>query len=139
MTQNPKSEDDRNSKAQNVPAMEWIFSGLGAIMACVIIASTLYHGIRSTSSYPELSVAVEHVETTKSGYLVVFKALNSGDVTAARVTVEGQLIRDGQIIETVSLMLNFVPAQSGSGGAMLFENDPGELELRIRAVSYTDP
>lgn len=139
MPQDPKSEDDRQGTAQPVPAMEWVLSAVGAILVCVMIASTLYHGIRSTSAYPELSVAVDHVETTQSGYLVVFRAQNTGDVTAAQVTVEGQLIRDGLTIETISVILDFVPAQSGSRGGMLFENDPSDFELQLRAVSYTDP
>ena len=139
MPQVSKSEDDQEGYSQPISAMEWIVSALGAILVCVMIGSTLYQGVRSTSPYPEVSVEVEHVENLAAGYHVVFNAQNTGDATAAQVTIQGQLIRDGLSIETVSVTLDFVPAQSEARGGMLFENNAGELELKIRAVSYTDP
>lgn len=140
MSQDPTPEKDRDEgHSQTIPAMEWIVSFLGAILVSVMIATTLYQGVRSTGPYPELSVVIEHVEKTETAYLVVFKAQNTGDVTAADVTIEGQIIRDGLTIEMVSVTLNFVPAKSGAGGGMLFENDPNIFAMKLRVVSYTEP
>jgi uncharacterized protein (TIGR02588 family) len=53
--------------------------------------------------------------------------------------VRGEIVDGGNLVEDADITFDYVAAQSKSSGAILFSQDPGTREMRVRAVGYIDP
>jgi uncharacterized protein (TIGR02588 family) len=79
------------------------------------------------------------VTPTRNGYVVTFRATNQGDVTAADLMVEGELLSGAEIVERSSAALSYVPPRSQRLGGLFFTRDPRTLDLKLRATGYEQP
>jgi uncharacterized protein (TIGR02588 family) len=129
----------RKTKASDIPLLEWVVGGLGALIVLVAIAVLLYEGLAGDSSPPEIHVEIKDVAPLRDGFRVRFEARNVGGEAAAQVTVEGVLSRPGAEPETSAVTLAYLPARSERGGGLFFSADPRGGDLRVRARSYEDP
>jgi uncharacterized protein (TIGR02588 family) len=113
---------------------------LGAAIVVATLAFLLYEAVTAPpSAVPRLVVRVDTVIAYASGHVVEFRAINSGDATAASVQVEGELRSDTGVVERSESIVDFVPARSWRKGGLVFKADPRAYQMEVRAVGYTRP
>lgn len=125
--------------APNTPLAEWVVAGLSAVLVLGVVGFLIYDGVRSPGTPPDVTIEVDSIQAAGPGYLVLFRARNSGRSTAADVAVEGELQADSGRVESSETTLDYVPAGGIQRGGLYFEHDPRRFRLRVRAKGYRDP
>jgi uncharacterized protein (TIGR02588 family) len=131
-----------NRRHREAKEPHWIEWATGMISALVVVAMIVWVGYKAWTDedmQPEFSITITERRPVEGGYRVAFDIANKATVTAAAVTVHGEIVDGGTMVEDADVTFDYVPAQSKSSGAILFSQDPGAREVRIRAVGYTDP
>ncbi|MCP9496061.1 MAG: hypothetical protein MSG64_16560 [Pyrinomonadaceae bacterium MAG19_C2-C3] len=118
---------------------EWIVATVGLVLVVSAIGFMLYRAIKGNASPPVISISVDSIMPTGDKFLVTFRAVNHGELTAAGLTVEGELRSGTQSVETSSATLNYVPSRSKRRGGLFFINDPRKFELKLRPKGYEQP
>ena len=122
------------------PSMwEWIVGVASSIVVLTAVGFLLVEAFAGPSGPPVIAVHVERIQPAGAGYLVEIRAVNSGDETAANLTIEGALIRDSTAVETSTVTIDFVPAETERGGGLFFTRDPAEYRLEVRPMGYDQP
>jgi uncharacterized protein (TIGR02588 family) len=122
-----------------IPVWEWIAGVVGLVLVVGTIGFLLYRAVTGGSSPPEVEISVEAITPIRSGYLVEVSVSNTGEGTAAELTLTGEL-RDGtEVVETSTVTLDYVPSQSSREAGLYFSEDPREFELSLRAEGYRAP
>ena len=129
--------DGRASAKQDV--FEWIAGGVSAVLTLAMIGFIGWQALTADEGIPRLTVEIQAVEPVAGGWHVRFRAVNTGDATAANVAVEGQLKSGGTVVETGEGSIDYVPANSAHSGGMFFSRNPAEHEMAIRARGYQVP
>jgi uncharacterized protein (TIGR02588 family) len=123
----------------DIPLFEWLMAIVGLILVVGSIGYLLYQAVKGDAMPPDISFEVTLISPISNGYLVNFRAMNQGDVTAKGLMVEGQLTDAGQEIETSETSLDYMPSHSEREGGLFFTQDPRQFELQLRAVGYEQP
>lgn len=118
---------------------EWLVSAIGLALVLSAIGILARSGLQGRGDPPDIVLSADSVTRTHDGWRVHFTARNRGDMTAAAVTIEGELSRAGLPSELRAAQLDFVPGESKRGGGLLFAGDPRLGTLRLRATGYADP
>lgn len=143
MTKDEKDNKDQdngdNVQKRKTSALEWFFAAVGLILVTGVVGFLLYHALTDQEVPPDFSVKVESTIKRENGYLVKFSIENMGSETAADVTVEGELTRGEEKIETSDVTVDYVASRSEKKGGLLFTRDPAGYELKIRAKGYNAP
>lgn len=132
------AKEDKN-QGTKTPALEWVFAIIGLILVVGVISFLLYHIATDKERPPNLSVKVDEIVSNEKSFLVKFVLVNTGDETAADVTIEGELKKGGESVETGEVTVDYVPAHSEKKGGLIFTKNPGEFEFEIRAKGYNEP
>lgn len=119
--------------------IEWITGIVSALLVASLLGWIGYEALTNDRHRPDLAIRAHHAERTDHGFRVAFEIENHAETTAAAVVVRADLLDGREIVESVELTLDYVPAQSKSAGAVIFSRDPQGLEIRIQAVGYTEP
>ncbi|MEX0808968.1 MAG: hypothetical protein WD044_09580 [Dongiaceae bacterium] len=131
-TQHTRSES-------HTPLVEWIVAAVGGAILICLVVYLVWCGISRSSIPPQITVSVTEIHETAGSYVVAFTARNAGNLTAASVSIVGEVVRDGEIVATARAVLDFVPESSERKGGLLFAIDPDDGELVLRAESYIEP
>lgn len=129
----------RKTTANDIPTLEWVVGGLGALIVAGVIGFLLYEGFAGGASPPEIHVEIKRIAPVRDGFRVQFEARNAGDEAAAQVAIEGVLSRPNAEPERSTVTLAYLPGRSERGGGLFFSADPRSGELSLRAQSYEDP
>jgi uncharacterized protein (TIGR02588 family) len=132
-------QNQNSSQSQDIPISEWIAAIIGLILVVSAIGFLVYEIVRGDDEPPQLKISVTSNTAVGNQHLVKFIIVNHGGVTAAGVTVEGQLSENGQMIETATTTVSFVPPDSSRAGGLFFSHNPDSLQLEIRATGYEEP
>ena len=118
---------------------EWVAGAVGLLLVLGAVGFIGYTALTSNQSVP--AVTLEHVGTqrTPGGYVVEFRARNSGPATAASLTISGSLYDGTTEIETSEATLDYLPPKGERRGGLIFQTDPAEHELSLEAEGYVDP
>lgn len=118
---------------------EWVAAAVGLVLVLGAIGFIAYNALTAESSVPV--VTVEHLSTERNagGYVVEFRARNSGPSTAASLTISGTLYDGSTEIESSEVTLDYLPPRGKRKGGLIFQTDPAEHELRLEAEGYVDP
>ena len=136
----PKRRGDAPIKsAPTTSVAEWIVAIASAALVLGVLGFLIYDGVRAPRTPADVTIEVASIQTAGPGYLVLFRARNSGRSTAAGVVVEGELEVDTGRVETSETTLDYVPAEGEQRGGLYFRQDPRRLRLRLRAQGYRDP
>lgn len=119
--------------------IEWITGVVSALLVAGLLGWIGYEALTADRRPPDLTIRAERVERVGNGFRVAFEIENHAATTAAAVVVRGDLLDNGETIESVELTFDYVPAQSRSAGAIIFSHDPDGREMRVRAAGYTEP
>ncbi len=118
---------------------EWVAGAVGLVLVLGTVGFIAYNGLTTEPSVPV--VTVEHVSTERApgGYVVQFRARNSGPSTAASLTISGTLYDGSTEIETSEATLDYLPPNGERQGGLIFQTDPAGHQLSLEAEGYVDP
>ncbi len=134
MAKRMKSEDEGAKRV-----LEAIGGGVGALIALATIGIIVWDGVSGGGTPPLVAVQPGAVHAHANGFVLELSASNSGDATAAQVTVEGTLSREGEIVETSETTFDYLPSGSRRHGGLFFHADPRAHDIAVRAKGYVDP
>lgn len=121
----------------DIPLLEWICAAVGLVCALVAIGFVGWGALQGERSPPAIEVRLVAVTPTPHGFVVEIEAVNHGGSPAAQVMVEGVLSGEGEP-ETAQATLDYIPEQSQAEGGLVFEHDPREGRLVLRAKGFAD-
>lgn len=127
----------------NEPAnLSWSEQAAGALGLMLLLSVLGFLGYKEvTTQYTpaDVTVHVETIESSSSGYLVQIAANNHGEQSAAGVRIRG-VLQDGEAtVETAHITFQYVPPGSERKGGLYFSHDPRSLTLSVRAEGYERP
>jgi len=136
-----KSKDnaENRERQQETSVWEWLIAAAGLLLVIAALGTTLYRAVIEESTPPQLEISVETIVPTANGYLVKFRVKNTGNQTAAALTIEGELKQDAESAETSTATLAYAPAHSERRGGLFFTKNPRQFDLQIRATGYEEP
>ncbi len=119
--------------------IEWVTGTVSTALVLLMIGLISWEALTDKGVPPDLSVSLTNLSALDNGHRVAFDIANRSTATAADVTVRGEIIDAGDVLEETEVTFDYVAAESKSSGAFLFDRDPGMHELKIRVLGYTDP
>lgn len=131
-----KQENDENRRT---PFLEWVFAVIGLVLVVGVVGFLIYEISTDEGKPANLSVKIEQIIPNDKGFQVKFTLENTGDETAADVTVEGEIKKDAESLEKSDVTVDYVPSHSEKKGGMFFTEDPRSNEFVIRAKGYNEP
>ena len=134
-----KDKEENQHQREKTPVWEWIIAAGGLILVIATLGTTLYRAVIEESTPPILAISVEEIVPTPNGYLVKFRVKNTGNQTAAALTIEGELKNGADSAETSTATLAYAPANSVRQGGLFFTKNPQNFDLQIRATGYEEP
>lgn len=138
MAEEKNSEQGQNETTQT-PFLEWVFALIGLILVVGILGFLIYEISTDEGKPPSLNVKIEEIIPHDKVFLVKFSLENTGDETAADVTVEGEIKKGTESLEKGDVTVDYVPSHSEKKGGMFFTEDPRTGEFKIRAKGYNQP
>lgn len=134
-----EKSQQKNDESRKTPFLEWIFAVIGLILVLGVVGFLIYEISTDEGKPPDLSVSIEEIIPNDKGFLVRFALKNTGDETAADVTLEGEIKRGAESLEKSDVTVDYVPSHSEKKGGMFFTEDPRRGEFAIRAKGYNEP
>lgn len=131
MTEKRKASDDDK-------VLHAAMGAIGAAAVAMMLGVFLYEAVGGEETPPTIALEVTGVERAGDVWLTRVRAHNSGDETAAQVEIEGTLSAGGET-ETATMTLDYLPDGSTRTGGLYFAQDPGQGELSLRVLGYSDP
>ena len=138
MAEEKTSKQDNNETTQT-PLLEWVFAVIGLILVVGVVGFLIYEISTDQGKPANLNVKVEEIIPNDKGFLVKFALENTGDETAADVTVEGEVKKGTESLEKSDVTVDYVPSHSEKKGGMFFTKDPRSSDFIIRAKGYNEP
>lgn len=118
---------------------EWVTAGLGLLLVLTTVGYLGYEALTTDPAVPDITIDHIGTEQTAGGYIVRFRARNSGPATAAALGISGELYDATAVIESSEVVLDYLPSNADRQGGLIFQNDPARYELRLEAKGYFDP
>jgi uncharacterized protein (TIGR02588 family) len=118
---------------------EWVAASVSAALVLAVVGYMLYDGVARPQTPPSITVQADTVLQGNGVWLVQFQARNHGHLTAAQVTVEGELMDGERSVEASEAVLDYVPVESVRRGGLFFTHDPRAHRLQVRAKGYQEP
>lgn len=143
-SRNSKQNRQRQEARQPPPGAatskwEWASAGLGLLLVLGTVGYIGYHAVTTEPVPPVITIEHTGTEPTSGGYVVKFRARNSGSSTASALAISGELIEGSTVIERSEVVLDYLPSHGEQQGGLIFQTDPAGLELRLEANGYVDP
>ena len=136
-------DDDRDRETprrdRETPWLEWVAAAIGVALIATLVTIIGGEAMRGSPRPPDVRVRVERVTPSAGGFVVEVRAHNASQRTAAEVTVEGTLARDGETLATSEATLDYVPGHSSRRAGLFFRDDPRAHDLSVRALGYRTP
>ncbi len=127
------------AKRDETPLLEWSVGALGAALFVAILVVLISHAATGADAPPDVRTRVERIAPVTDGYLVMFVALNEGDVTAASLRMIATLETPSGAREQHEVTLDYLPPHSERRAGFVFAEDPRAGTLTIAADGFTDP
>ena len=118
---------------------EWAAAALGASILVFAIGYMVWYGLTHTSGPPVMVVERAESERVDDIYVVKVVVRNEGHSTAAAVEIEGALMDGEEALETSTATLDYVPENSEREAYLQFTRDPGQFDLKLRALGGSAP
>jgi uncharacterized protein (TIGR02588 family) len=119
--------------------LEAIAAAIGAALALATLGVIVWDGMTKGHAGARIVVEAEAVAQYEGGYVIEVLARNTGDETAAAVTVVGDLLRGEDVVETSEITFDYVASRSQRHGGMFFSQNPADFDVELRATGYADP
>jgi uncharacterized protein (TIGR02588 family) len=129
----------QQTKIKDAPMWMWGIALLGLALVAASIGFMLYEAAAGDASPADVTLQVDSTLPTRNGYLVKFRAVNTGGSTVEGLTIEGTLRNGSGTLETSDTVLEWLPAHSEREGGLFFTSDPRQHQLQLRAKGYENP
>jgi uncharacterized protein (TIGR02588 family) len=129
----------RHTRAAGIPPLEWAAATVGLVLVCGALGVMVWLGLARGDTPADVSVRVDAVTALAKGYVVTIRAVNRGGITAADVTVEGELRSATGVAETSTMSFKYLAPHSERRGGLYFEKDPRQFELKLKPKGYETP
>lgn len=127
-------------KDSGTPVLEWIAAGIGLVLTLAMLGFIGWQAWKGEGEeVPGIEIHVQRIVPAAGGWVVEIAAQNVSAATAAAVQIEGELIKDGRVLATSQVTLDYVPGNSERRGGLLFRKDPRAHDLEMRALGYAKP
>lgn len=126
-------------KPSTLPWAERAAGVTGLIFLLAVLGFLGYKEVTTQHTPADVTVHVETIESSSSGYLVEITANNHGEQSAAGVRIRGVLKDGDATVETAHITFQYVPPGSERKGGLYFSRDPRSLTLSVRAEGYERP
>lgn len=135
------SGSDRRDQtiSRETPFFELMVALLGAALVAGTIGFMIYKAAWGEQSPPDIVITVDSIQPVSNGYLVNFKTINNGGMTAQSLIIEAELSSNNESVETVEVTIDYLPSYSERKGGVFFTNNPRDFELKVRPRSYQRP
>ncbi len=134
-----KDEDEAQRHTSVASAWEWVFGAVGLLLIVAAIGYLIYAAVTTPGGPPEIELEAGSVERSGPGYLLIVTVGNTGDSTAASLEIEGRLLQDGEVVETSTATIDYVPRLSERTIGLFFTADPAAHEIQLRPLGYAAP
>lgn len=131
-------DETRGQQAGGTTRGEWVLGIAGALLALAVCGLLAFQAI-TRDGEPALQLEVTGWQQGPGGYAVSVQVTNSGGRTAEAVEVSGEVIRGGTTVETGSVTIDYVPADSRRTATLVFSEDPEGpgADLQVSLDGYT--
>ena len=121
------------------PAAEWAVAIVGAVLAIVIVGLLIVQAVRTPPEPPMLSTHLTEVTGVQvAGHLASVEIRNIGGRAATDVQITGDLMVDGQPVESASATVDYIPAGTTRTVLLQFTRDPEDGRVAISSLGFTD-
>lgn len=117
------------------PPLEWASAAVGLILALIALGVVAHDAVFGQDTPPAIEVRLLSVTATPHGYVAEVRAINHGGTPAAQVQIEGILEGADQPSQAT---FDYIPEQSSATGGLVFDTDPRQGKLTLRAKGYAD-
>lgn len=132
--------DRPGRKPAATPWPERVAAAIGCLFVLGAFGILLYRELAGGDVPPRIELHVEAIQAQPSGgYLVLIRAANAGDRTAAQLRVSGELRQDGRTVEASDTSFDYLPGHSRRHGGLFFTRNPHDYSLALRATGYVEP
>ncbi len=140
-SQDPHQEQGKRGRSGEAPPpfWEWVCAGIGLLLLAGSIGYLLVDARASRGAIPVPVVELRDVQAQGPHFLVRIEVRNDGHATAAALRVQGELLRGEAVVESSEVELDYLPARSSRGAAMLFTQDPLTLRLVLTPRGWREP
>lgn len=133
MTKSNRQQDD------DVSRFEWIVAALGALGFIFIIGYFGREAARGDATPPMVTVRVDSITASASGFTAHFEARNTGGSPASAIQLHAELREEQRLIEASQVRIDYLAAGSMSRGGFFFSRDPRAATLTARATGFLEP
>ncbi|WP_425999295.1 hypothetical protein [Caulobacter sp. DWR1-3-2b1] len=121
--------------AEATPPLEWASAAVGLALALTAFGFVAHDAVFGEDTPPVIEVRLLGVTATPHGYVAEVRAINHGGTPAAQVQIEGVL--EGAS-EPSQATFDYIPEESSATGGLVFDTDPRQGKLTLRAKGYVD-
>jgi len=133
-TPTPRKTPAKSAPVHDIPMLEWIAAGIGLLLVGTATSLIAWDAAFGVKGPPVIEVRLKRVTPTAHGYVAEIEALNHGGSPAAQVKIEGVIA--GR--EPGEVTIDYIPEQSRASAGLIFEQDPRDGPLRLRAKGFSD-
>lgn len=133
------STDPASRKGQSSHWVEWVTALVCSLLVAGLFAMIVIDIVRHREEPARFEVTATAIEPAGGRYRVTIAVSNPSLSTGAQVHVRGDLLRDGQAIESADVTFDYVASESVEEGALFFAGEPTPQTLRLTVLGYTDP
>ncbi len=130
------TDESKHSRAERITM------GISIVILVGIVGLAVWSSIMTGSSDPEIEVTVnlEGVRETDTGFYLPVTITNTGGLTAEGATVTGELKTDDEEEpQTAEVSIDFLAGGEVEQAALVFDTDPREGDLSVGPTSYLHP
>ncbi|MBD0269862.1 MAG: TIGR02588 family protein [Cyanobacteria bacterium Co-bin8] len=134
-----QKKSSRRQRPLHISA-EVVTFAIASLIVAILVGLVLF--IWATQSNEDPILAVNRngdIHAERGYYYVPFSVTNVGGGTAEAVEIVAELRRNGEIEEEGQQQIDFLSSQEEQEGVFIFEHDPGQRELILRASGYRLP
>ena len=120
---------------------EWTTLAISITILVVIVGLITYLYIRGTQEEPRIvaEAKFDELRSEESGYYLPVEVKNEGDRTVENVVIEAELDSGSGQPQTAEISVTFLAGGEQVLGAVIFDEDPTQGDLTVRATSYKLP
>lgn len=118
---------------------EWITAAVSLVIVLGAIAFLLVDAAGAPPTPPHIELVIDSIVTSGDGYLVEFRAVNSGQTTAAGLHIAAALREGDRTLETSEVEIDYVPREGSRSAGLFFGHDPRGYDLEMRPTGYRRP
>lgn len=134
-----ESQKEQEGQNNETPLSEWLVAALGLVLVVATVIFLLYQAFVAEVPPPDIRFAVEETVETSTGFLTRVSVHNEGGKTVSALTVTAELKRDGTVLESSDVTLDYVPAHSTRQVGFFFAENPNDYDLNVQAGGYQSP